>query len=407
MKKVELLAPAGNLEKLKIAVKYGADAVYLGGKAFGLRAYAGNFSQLEIAEGIEFAHRHNAKVYVTANIFAHNDDLTDLVGYIKELEDSGVDGLIVSDPGIWLLLNKAGIKLDIHLSTQANTTNWASALFWQEQGIKRIVLARELGLEEIREIRKKVKLELEVFVHGAMCISYSGRCLLSNYMAGRDANRGECAQPCRWNYALVEEKRPGNYYSLEEDERGSYVFNSQDLCLIEHIPELIKAGVDTFKIEGRMKSVHYVATVVSAYRKALDAYYTKPEEYRLDPRWYKELTKVSHRDYTTGFLFGKPKSTEHNYEDSSYLRHYDFVGLVKDYNKETGWAIVEQRNNFKAGDSLEFYGPETNAFSEVLEEMTDEHNQPLETAPHPQQIVRIKVKKVVRPWDLIRRAKDE
>lgn len=407
MKQLELLAPAGNLEKLKIAVKYGANAVYLGGKAFGLRAYAGNFTQSEMEEGIEFAHRHKARVYVTVNIFAHNKDLGHLLTYIKELKNAGVDGIIVSDPGIWSLINKAGIKMEVHLSTQANTTNWASALFWQEQGIKRIVLARELSLEELKEIRKKVDLELEVFVHGAMCISYSGRCLLSNYMAGRDANRGECAQPCRWNYALVEEKRPGNFYPLEEDERGSYVFNSQDLCLIKHIPALIEAGVNSFKIEGRMKSVHYVATVVYAYRKAIDSYYNNPDKYKFDPGWYEEITKVSHRDYTTGFLFGKPGSEDHNYEDSNYLRHYDFVGLVRDYDFRTGWALVEQRNNFRTGDCLEFIGPETELFSEIIQEMTDEEGLPLEIAPHAQQAVRIKLKNPVKPWDLIRRSKDE
>lgn len=407
MKQIELLAPAGNLEKLKIAVKYGANAVYLGGKAFGLRAYAGNFTQEEIAEGIKFAHQHQARVYVTVNIFAHNDDLEQLLPYLRELQDSGVDGIIVSDPGIWYLIKKADLKMEVHLSTQANTTNWASALFWQEEGIKRIVLARELSLNEIRKIRREVKLELEVFVHGAMCISYSGRCLLSNYMAGRDANRGECAQPCRWNYALQEEKRPGHYYPLEEDERGSYIFNSQDLCLIRHLPELIEAGVNSLKIEGRMKSVHYVATVVRAYRKALDSYYANPENYRFDPELYEEITKVSHRDYTTGFLFGKPGSEDHNYQHSSYLRHYDFVGLVRNYDKDSGWALVEQRNNFKVGDCLEFIGPKTELFTQRIEEMTDEEGFPLESAPHPQQTVRIKVKQEVAAWDLIRRAKNE
>lgn len=405
MKKVELLAPAGNLEKLKIAIVYGANAVYLGGKAYGLRASAGNFTLEEIQEGVEFAHSHGARVYVTINIFAHNEDLSDLPLYLKRLEEAGVDGVIFSDPGVWLIAQEMKTRLDLHLSTQANTTNWASALFWEKQGVKRIVLARELSLEEIREIKSKVGIELEVFIHGAMCISYSGRCLLSNYMAERDANRGECAQPCRWNYALVEEKRPGHYYPLLEDERGSYVFNSQDLCLIKHLPQLIAAGVDSFKIEGRMKSVHYVATVVHAYRQALDAYYANPRGYAFDPRWYEEISKVSHRDYTTGFLLGKPVGKDHNYVTSSYLRSYDFVGLVLDYDACTGMALVEQRNNFKVGDELEIVGPRTELFTQELTSMVDEQGISLREAPHPQQIISIRVGNPVQKWDLIRRAK--
>ncbi len=407
MKKVELLAPAGNLEKLKMAIHYGADAVYLGGKNYGLRAAAGNFTTEEMVEGVRFAHARQAKVYVTVNIFAHNEDLHGLEEYLRELENIGVDGIIISDPGILFIAQEIITKTEIHLSTQANTTNWASSKFWQKQGIKRIVLARELSLHEIKEIREKTDVELEVFVHGAMCMSYSGRCLLSNYMADRDANRGECAQPCRWNYALVEEKRPGLYYPIEEDERGSYIFNSQDLCLIEYLPDLIKAGVDSFKIEGRMKSSHYVATVVYAYRKALDSYYQDPVNYTFNPQWYEEILKVSHRDYTTGFLFGKPTAKAHNYGTSSYLRYYDFVGLVLDYDPLIGWATVEQRNNFRVGDKLEFMGPETELFQEVLTTMTDETGIPIEVAPHPQQIVKIPVAKPVKPWDLIRRTKHE
>ncbi|MCR4442029.1 MAG: U32 family peptidase [Peptococcaceae bacterium] len=405
MKKVELLAPAGNLEKLKIAVHYGADAVYVGGKAYGLRAAAGNLTGEEMREGVEFAHRKKARVYVTVNVFARNGDLYGLPFYLKELEDIGVDGIIVSDPGVLMIAQEMKSRLPVHLSTQANTTNWAAANFWESQGIKRVVLARELSLEEIREIRSRVKTELEVFVHGALCISYSGRCLLSNYMAQRDANRGECAQPCRWNYALVEEKRPGRYYPIHEDERGSYIFNSQDLCLIRHLPRLIEAGVDSLKIEGRMKSIHYVATVVMAYRRALDAYYQDPENYSFDPAWYEEVTKVSHRDYTTGFLFGRPGTDDHNYASSSYRRSYDFIGLVLDYDSQTGWATVEQRNSFKTGDVLEFTGPQTPLFSQKLEVMTDEEGNRLETAPHPRQVVRFPVKKKLKAWDLVRRAK--
>jgi len=402
-KKIELLAPAGNLEKLKMAIIYGADAVYLGGKEYGLRASAGNFTIEEISEGVEFAHKHQAKVYVTVNIFAHNQDLINLPEYLRELEDAGVDAIIFSDPGVWRISQEINTKMELHLSTQANTTNWASCLFWEELGVQRVVLARELSLEEIRKIRKKVKLELEIFVHGAMCISYSGRCLLSNYMAGRDANMGQCAQPCRWNYTLVEEKRPHQQYPIFEDERGSYIFNSQDLCLIRHLPELINAGVDSLKIEGRMKSIHYVATVVQAYRKALDAYYADPEGYDFNESWYEEILKVSHRDYTTGFLFGKPKSEAHNYETSAYIRNYDFVGLVLAYDAVSGIATVEQRNNFRVGDQVEITGPQTDLFVQRIGEMKDEEGKVIEVAPHPQQIVRFKVDRAVRPWDMVRR----
>lgn len=405
MKKVELLAPAGNLEKLKMAVLYGANAVYLAGKRFGLRAAAGNFDAEEMQEGIRFAHRHQAKVYVTVNIFAHNDDLTGLPAYLQELEELGVDALIISDPGIWRIAQEIKTSIPIHISTQANTTNWSAAKFWEEQGVRRIILARELSLNEIKEIREKVRVELEIFVHGAMCISYSGRCLLSNYMAQRDANRGECAQPCRWNYALMEEKRPGEFFPIEEDERGSYIFNSQDLCLIRHLPLLAEAGLDSFKIEGRMKSVHYVATIVRAYRLALDAYFRGPESYRFDPSWYDEIIKVSHRDYTTGFLFGKPQAADQNYTSSAYVRHYDFVGLVLDYDEQTRIALVEQRNNFKTGEELEIVGPQTELFTQRLDFMTDEAGIPLEVAPHPRQLVRFAVDHPVKTGDIIRRAK--
>ncbi len=407
MQKVELLAPAGNLEKLKIAVIYGADAVYLAGESYGLRAAAGNFTLEEMKEGVAFAHERGAKVFVTVNIFAHNEDLENLSSYLQEIEKIGVDAIIVSDPGVWLIAQELKTNMEIHISTQANNTNWASCLFWEKHGAKRIVLARELSLKEIQEIRARTNLELEMFVHGAMCISYSGRCLLSNYMTDRDANRGECAQPCRWNYALQEEKRPGLFYPIEEDERGSYIFNSQDLCLIEHLPEIIQAGVNSLKIEGRMKSIHYVATIVQAYRQALDAYYKNPQEYSFDPAWYEEITKVSHRDYTEGFLFGKPQSKDHNYETSSYLRSYDFVGLVLDYDGETGIATIEQRNNFRLGDELEFTGPETPRFTQQLTSMRNDAEESIEVAPHPRQIVEIPVSQRVRPWDLVRRAKDE
>ena len=329
-----------------------------------------------------------------------------MADYLYNLEKIGIDAIIISDPGVWLIAQEINSGLDIHISTQANVTNWASCAFWEQHGAKRVVLARELSLEEIKEIRRKTQMELEVFVHGAMCISYSGRCLLSNYMAERDANRGDCAQPCRWNYVLLEEKRPGEYYPIEEDERGSYIFNSQDLCLLPYLPELIKAGVNSLKIEGRMKSIHYVATVVQAYRQALDSYYQNPGAYKFNPAWYEEIRKVSHRDYTSGFLFGKPRGRDHNYETSSYLRTYDFVGLVLDYEPQKGIATVEQRNNFRVGDILEFSGPRTPLFTQELTGMVNEEGMEIVVAPYPRQIVRIPVNKAVRKWDLVRRAKD-
>lgn len=351
--KPELLAPAGDLEKLKAAVLYGADAVYLGGRHFGLRAGAGNFGEEEMAEGVRFAHAEGARVYVTVNIFAHNRDLETLPGYLESIRAAGVDGVIVSDPGVVELVKRLHPDLPIHLSTQANTTNWAAARFWEEQGVARIVLARELSLDEIKEIRERVGVELEIFVHGAMCIAYSGRCLLSNYLTGRDANRGDCAQSCRWRYALMEEKRPGEYLAVEEDGRGTYILGSRDLCLIEYIPELVRAGVDSFKIEGRMKSVNYVAGVVKAYREALDAYLRDPENYRFDPAWLEEISKVSHRRYTTGFLFGDPGPSGQHYEGEIYRRSHAFVGLVRDYDGSAGMALVEQRNRFAVGDEIE------------------------------------------------------
>lgn len=401
-KKVELLAPAGNLEKLKMAVIYGADAVYLAGQAFGLRAFADNFTGPELVKGVEFAQRRGVKVYITVNIFAHNQDLKELPNYLRELEALGVDGIIFSDPGVWQIAQEIGSTLNLHLSTQANTTNWASARFWESRGVKRIILARELSLEEIQEIRTKVNLELEVFVHGAMCVSYSGRCLLSNYFTGRDANLGECAQPCRWRYALVEEKRPGEYYPLFEDQRGTYLLNSQDLCLIRYLPELIKAGVNSFKIEGRMKSIHYVATVVKVYREVLDAYYANPDQFIFQEKWLQELAKVSHRDYSTGFLLGKPNQ---NYATSAYRRTHDFIGLVRDYDPLAKLAQVEQRNNFQVGEKVEIMGAETKLFSQEIRELFSETGEVLTCAPHPQQIVCLRVEHPVKPWDIIRREK--
>ncbi|MCL6639559.1 MAG: U32 family peptidase, partial [Firmicutes bacterium] len=389
MKKPELLAPAGDLEKLKVAVTYGADAVYFGGRHFSLRAGAANFDGETMLEGVRFAHEHGAKAYVAVNIFARNTDLAVLPGYIENIAASGADGVIVSDPGLIDLIVKRHPGLPVHLSTQANTTNWAAARFWSERGVKRIVLARELSLEEIREVRARVSIELEAFVHGAMCISYSGRCLLSSYFTGRDANLGDCAQSCRWRYALVEEKRPGVYLPLEEDAKGTYILSSRDLCLIGHIPALAAAGLDSLKIEGRMKSVHYVATVVKAYRNALDAFYSNPARYRFNPAWLEEIHKVSHREYTTGFFFGNPGGEGQHYGGSIYRRRYTFVGIVREYDGETGLAKVEQRNHFSAGDEVEVLTPAGEPFIHKVELIYDQDMVRRDSAPHPQQILYI------------------
>ncbi len=405
MKRPELLAPAGDLEKLKMAVLYGADAVFLAGKDFGLRAYAGNFTRQEMEEGIGFAAAHGAKVYVTVNIFPHNEDLALLPAYLESLAEIGVDAIIAADPGVVDLALKHVPTLPLHLSTQANTTNYASARFWFAQGVKRIVLARELSQAEIKEIRQKTSGELEIFVHGAMCISYSGRCLLSNYMAGRDANRGECAQPCRWGYALVEEKRPGQYFPIEEDQRGTYVFNSFDLSLLEHIPEAAALELDSLKIEGRMKSVNYVATIVKAYKAALTAYYENPADYNFDPAWAREVAKVSHRDYASGFFFGRPGAESHNLATSNYRRDYDFVGVVTDFDATKGLALIEQRNKFSLGEEVEVSGPNTAPFTFTLERIYDQDFQAVDAAPHPQQKLWVPVDRPVEVYSLVRREK--
>lgn len=406
MKKPELLAPAGNLEKLKIALTYGADAVYIAGKAYGLRAAAGNFTLKEMEEGVQFAHDREKKVYVTLNIIPHNSDLLGLDQYIKDIDRIGVDAVIVADPGTLSIVKENAPNLSIALSTQANNTNWKSAMFWHKvAGVDRIILARELSFNEMKSIVENTpdSLEIEAFIHGAMCISYSGRCLLSNYMANRDSNRGACAHPCRWEYRLVEEKRPGEYYPVYEDERGTYIFNSKDLCLIEHVPELIEAGITSFKIEGRMKSLYYVATVVSTYRKAIDSYMKNPSTYKTDPKWLEELSKASHREYTKGFSFKKPGAEEQLYKTSSYVRDYDFTGLVLDYDKKTNIATVEQRNNMKVGEKIEIIGPNREYFSQIIEEMWDEKEELIEVAPHAQQIIKLRVKEPLKALDILRK----
>ena len=354
--KPELLAPAGDLEKLKIAVLYGADAVYIGGEAYSLRAKAKNFDKEAMAEGIRFAHEHGAKVYVTANIFAHNADFEGMADYFKEIYELGADAVLISDLGVFAVAREAAPDLEIHVSTQANNTNYQSARMWYQLGARRVVVARELSLREIREIREKIPtdMEIEAFVHGAMCISYSGRCLLSNYLSGRDANKGACAHPCRWKYHLVEETRPGEYMPIEENERGTYIYNSKDLCMIDHIPDLVEAGVVSLKIEGRMKTPFYVGTVIKAYRQAIDDYFEDPAKYEQKREYYlDEVSKASHRDYTTAFYYGRPDGNQQVYTNNSYIRPYDFIGVVQEASDAEGYAWIEQRNKFSVGEEIE------------------------------------------------------
>lgn len=403
MMKPELLAPAGNMEKMKMALLYGADAVYLGGKAFGLRAFGGNFSQEELEEAVRFAHNLGRKVYVTVNIFPHNSDIARLPEYLSFLDDIRADAILVADLGVFAMAKEYAPHVALHISTQANNTNWAAVNAWSDLGAGRVVLAREMSLAEIREIREKCHVELEMFVHGAMCISYSGRCLMSNYMAGRDANRGSCAQPCRWNYALVEEKRPGQYFPVLEDERGTYIFNSKDMCLLPYLPDVIESGVNSLKIEGRMKSVHYAASVVKAYRKAIDSYFEDPGKFQVRQEWIEELDKVSHRAYTTGFYYGRPTEKDQIYGTSSYTQTSDFVGLVLDYDAKTGFATVEQRNNMKKAQEIEIFQPNLPGYRQILGEMYNDLGEAIDVAPHPQQIVKIRMEQPVEPYAILRR----
>ena len=403
MKKPELLAPAGNLEKLKMALIYGADAVFLGGKAFGLRAFGRNFTEEELKEGVEFAHEMGKKVYVTVNIYAHNSDLGKLPEYLKYLESIRVDAILVADLGVFRIAKQVAPNLQIHISTQANNTNWASVQVWKDMGASRVVLAREISINEIAEIREKCDVELEMFVHGAMCISYSGRCLMSNYFTGRDANRGSCAQSCRWKYSLVEEKRPGEFIPVFEDERGTYIFNSKDMCLLPYIDQVIKSGVDSLKIEGRMKSVHYASSVVKAYRLAIDSYFADPDAFEIKDEWLDELQKVSHREYTTGFYFHRPTEKDQIYGSSSYIQTSDFIGLVLSYDEPTGFAIVEQRNNMKIGQEIEVIQPKGETFKQNIDIMLNDEDVAIEVAPHAQQIIKIKMNEPVEPYAMLRR----
>lgn len=412
MKRPELLIPASSLEVLKIAVIFGADAVYIGGEAFGLRAKAKNFTKEEMAEGIAFAHAHGVRVHVTANILAHNYDLEGAESYFHELKELEPDALIVADPGMFMLARKICPEIDIHISTQANNTNYMTYQFWHEQGAKRVVSARELSLEEIRQIREQIpeSMEIESFIHGAMCISYSGRCLLSNYFTGRDANHGACTHPCRWKYAVVEEKRPGEYLPVYENERGTYIFNSKDLCMIEHIPEMIDAGIDSFKIEGRMKTALYVATVARTYRRAIDDYMESEEKYRANIDWYlTEISKCTYRQFTTGFYFGKPDENTQIYDNNTYMNEYIYLGIAGESVQTAGQDCVriEQRNKFCVGDEIEIMKPDgTNIPVKVLD-MYDEQGQSVESCPHSKQVIDVCLSVLPQKYDILRVANDE
>ena len=404
-RKVELLVPAGSLEVLKVAVDYGADAVYIGGQAYGLRAKADNFSIEEMKKAVKYAHAKNAKVYVTANIFAHNYDIEGMKAYFEQLKDTGVDAVLVSDPGIFLLAKETMPDMELHISTQANNTNYLTYNFWYNMGAKRVVTARELSLVEIKQIREHIPedMEIESFMHGAMCISYSGRCLLSSYFTGRDANRGACTHPCRWKYHIVEETRPGEYMPVNEDDRGTYIFNSKDLCMIEHIPEMIDAGIDSFKIEGRMKTALYVATVARTYRKAIDDYMESPELYRSNMEYYKsEIAKCTYRQFTTGFYFGKTDQDSQIYDNNTYIKNCTYIGNVQEVT-EDGLVAFEQKNKFSVGEEIEcmnFDG--TNSVCRV-EEIYNDRMEPMESAPHPKMQLYVKLDRPVSAGMILRR----
>ena len=406
--KPELMIPASSLEVLKIAVMFGADAVYIGGEAFGLRAKAKNFTMDEMKEGIEFAHAHGVKVYVTANILAHNNDLDGVRAYFEELKVLKPDALIIADPAIFMIAKEVCPDIERHISTQANNTNYGTYLFWHQLGAHRVVTARELSLTEIKEIRANIpdELEIETFIHGAMCISYSGRCLLSNYFVGRDANQGACTHPCRWKYAVVEEKRPGEYFPVYENDRGTYIFNSKDLCMIEHIPDMVDAGIDSFKIEGRMKTALYVATVARTYRKAIDDYFESPEKYQENMPWYlDQISNCTYRQFTTGFFYGKPSEEAQIYDSNTYLREYTYLGIVGDRN-EDGLYQIEQRNKFSVGEEIEVMKPNGDNIVVTVKAIRDEKGAEMESAPHPQQVLFIDLGQPLEKYDILRRKED-
>ena len=405
MKKPELLVPASSLEVLKIAVIFGADAVYIGGEAFGLRAKAKNFSMEDMKEGIAFAHKHGVKVYVTANILAHNDDLEGVREYFQELKEIKPDALIISDPGVFMIAKEVCPEIERHVSTQANNTNYGTYQFWYQQGAKRVVSARELSLKEIKEIRANIPddLEIETFIHGAMCISYSGRCLLSNYFTGRDANQGACTHPCRWKYAVVEEKRPGEYLPVYENERGTYIFNSKDLCMIEHIDDIMDSGIDSLKIEGRMKTALYVATVARTYRKAIDDYLESPQKYRANMTWYQEqISNCTYRQFTTGFFYGKPDENTQIYDSNTYVKEYTYLGYIEEVTEE-GLGRITQRNKFSVGETIEVMKPNGENVEVKVQRILDEDGNSVESAPHPQQRLYVDLGIELCQYDLLRR----
>ena len=405
MRKPELLIPASSLEVLKTAVIFGADAVYIGGEAFGLRAKAKNFSMEEMKVGIEFAHERGVKVYVTANILAHNYDLTGVEEYFKELREIHPDALIIADPGVFSIAKKVCPEIERHISTQANNTNYETYRFWYELGAKRVVSARELSMEEIRQIRANIPddCEIETFIHGAMCISYSGRCLLSNYFTGRDANRGACTHPCRWKYAVVEETRPGEYMPVYENERGTYIFNSKDLCMIEHIPEILESGIDSLKIEGRMKTALYVATVARTYRKAIDDCLQSRELYEKNLPWYLEqISNCTYRQFTTGFFYGKPDENTQIYDSNTYVKEYTYLGIVGEVTDE-GLCRIEQRNKFSVGEEIEIMKPDGENITTKVLQIFNEDGEEQESAPHPKQVLYIRLDQRADHYDILRR----
>lgn len=407
-KKPELLIPASSLEVLKTAVAFGADAVYIGGEAFGLRAKAKNFSPEDMKKGIEFAHEHGVRVHVTANILAHDRDLEGIRSYFQELRELKPDALIIADPGVFMLAKEICPEIERHISTQANNTNYLTWRFWYEQGAKRVVSARELSLQELREIRRQIPedMEIETFIHGAMCISYSGRCLLSNYFTGRDANQGACTHPCRWKYAVMEESRPGEYLPVYENERGTFIFNSKDLCMIEHIPELLDAGIDSFKIEGRMKTALYVAAVARTYRKAIDDCLESEELYRSHMDWYKEqIAACTYRDFTTGFFYGRPDESAQIYDNNTYRKGYTYLGIVGGVTPE-GRVCIEQRNKFSAGEQIEIMKPDGSNPLVTVEEIRDEEGNLMENAPHPQQKLQVRLSGQAEIYDILRRKEE-
>ncbi len=425
--KPELLAPAGNLEKLKFAIHYGADAVYIGGQKYGLRSNADNFSFEEMREGVEFAKKYGAKVFVATNIYAHNEDLDGIKEYLQNLYDAGISAVIVADPIIVDTARREVPGLEVHLSTQQSTVNWQAVKFWKEEGLPRVVLGRETSLEEIEEIKRHVDVEIEAFIHGAMCSSYSGRCVLSNHFTDRDSNRGGCCQSCRWKYDLFEDSRPEESWISEEEAMGdpvlqqfqlgvnqlplfeeqdnAFTMGSKDLCMIGHVPDLIDVGVDSFKIEGRMKSIHYVATVVNVYRQAIDSYMADPDNYVLKPEWIEEINKAANRPLNTGFFYDTPDHEDHIYEPEEKAAPYDFAGLVMEYDEATGMAIIQQRNHFKPGQEVEFFGPGGTFFKQTVGQIWDEQGNELDAARHPLQRVKFKVDQPVSYFDMMRKKK--